>query len=280
MLCSFQSSQLGSIAKITNLSLAILRENTRHFTSFCRLLDDNRNINYLDIKPIVKYDNADLDKESIIKDNKGKTGVYRWINLITGKTYVGSSVNLGRRFKDYYNYSSLINPKNKMLIYRALLKHGYSNFKLEILEYCNPEKTIEREQYYLDHLKPEYNTLHIAGSTFGFKHTEETLAKFKGRKHSKQVIVKIREHLAKHNSSKEQRTKARKRMIKINERKGVSVEVFDLETKVTKIYDSILKASKAIGCVHRSILLAEKAFLDKGINRPIKKKYLVKVMRK
>ena len=177
-------------------------------------------------------------------------------------------MNLGRRFKDYYNYSSLINPKNKMLIYGALLKHGYSNFKREIL------------QYYLDHLKPEYNTLHIAGSTFGFKHTEETLAKFKGRKHSKQVIVKIREHLAKHNSSKEQRTKARKRMIKINERKGVSVEVFDLETKVTKIYDSILKASKAIGCVHRSILLAEKAFLDKGINRPIKKKYLVKVMRK
>ena len=50
-----------------------------------------------------------------------------------------------------------------MRIDRALLKYGYSKFKLEILEYCKISNLIEREQYYLDNLKPEYNILLKAG---------------------------------------------------------------------------------------------------------------------
>jgi group I intron endonuclease len=49
-------------------------------------------------------------------------------------------------------------------IYRALLKHGYSNFSLTILEYCEPEQCIEREDYYLFTEKHEYNILPKAGS--------------------------------------------------------------------------------------------------------------------
>jgi hypothetical protein len=52
-----------------------------------------------------------------------------------------------------------------MRIDRALLKYGYwpkpgqslakaLNFKLDILEYCEKSHLIEREQYYLDLLKP------------------------------------------------------------------------------------------------------------------------------
>ncbi len=76
---SYQSSQLGSSAKnyFISSSLAILRKNTRHFSYFFRrLLDDNRNINFIDNKPVVKYDNADIDKVKILKENKGKSGVY------------------------------------------------------------------------------------------------------------------------------------------------------------------------------------------------------------
>ena len=53
---------------------------------------------------------------------------------------------------------------NGSIIYRALLKNGYSNFSLEILEYCSPENVILREQYYMDLLKPDYNILKTAGS--------------------------------------------------------------------------------------------------------------------
>ena len=68
------------------------------------------------------------------------------------------------------------------LIHKALLKYGYSNFKLEILEYCDTVNCIEREQFYraaLDLYKPNYNILKLAGSSQGFKHSPETIAKLK-----------------------------------------------------------------------------------------------------
>jgi hypothetical protein len=64
--------------------------------------------------------------------------------------------------------------KNNSMIYKSLCKNGYSKFKLEILEYCELDNLIEREQYYLDTLKPEYNILKTAGSLTGFKHSMAT----------------------------------------------------------------------------------------------------------
>jgi group I intron endonuclease len=74
-----------------------------------------------------------------------------------------------------------------MIINKALKKHKHSNFSLEIIEYCEPSDLIAREQFYLDLFKPEYNILQIAGSSAGYKHSEETkLAislKNKGKNH-------------------------------------------------------------------------------------------------
>jgi len=78
-----------------------------------------------------------------------------------------------------------------MVIYKALLVYGFENFSLEILEHCEPSNLIEREQHYLDHLKPEYNILKIAGSSIGFKHTEETLLKMRSRLHTQDTKEKI-----------------------------------------------------------------------------------------
>lgn len=136
MSCSFQSSQLGLIVSFQDYfispSFTILRQGTgpRHFTSFCRLLDDNRNINFIDIKPIVTYDNADVDKVKIFADNRNKSGVYRWINNKNGNTYVGSSINLTRRLTNYFSIGYLLreSARSNSYLYRALLKYGYSNF--------------------------------------------------------------------------------------------------------------------------------------------------------
>lgn len=72
-----------------------------------------------------------------------------------------------------------------MVINKALNKHKHSNFTLEILEYCEKENVITREQYYLDLFaeSPKYNILPIAGSSLGYKHSEETLIKMRERKH-------------------------------------------------------------------------------------------------
>jgi len=55
---------------------------------------------------------------------------------------------------------------------RALFKYGYSNFSLEILEYCLVSDLLKREDYYIKQLKPDYNILQEAGSSLGYKHTE------------------------------------------------------------------------------------------------------------
>lgn len=64
--------------------------------------------------------------------------------------------------------------KESSLIYSAILKYGYENFKLDIMEYNNKKNIIEREQYYIDTLNPEYNILKLAGSRYGSKASYET----------------------------------------------------------------------------------------------------------
>lgn len=86
--------------------------------------------------------------------------------------------------------------KVHMHIYKAILKYGHSKFTLEILEYCDANCTIEREQYYIDTLKSRYNILKVAGSPLGYKHTQEALEKLRllgtGRTHSQEAKDKIR----------------------------------------------------------------------------------------
>jgi len=48
------------------------------------------------IIPVKIYGNADIQKSDIVSENKGKSGIYRWVNNLTGDSYVGSSVNLKR----------------------------------------------------------------------------------------------------------------------------------------------------------------------------------------
>ena len=127
----------------------------------------------LQIVPAVVYGNADLEKSSATIANQQKAGVYRWINKINAKCYVGSSINLSNRFYYYFNLKAMRLNLKISLIARALIKYGYSNFQLEILEYCEPSNCIDREQYYIDLFKPEYNILKTAGSKLGSKHSVE-----------------------------------------------------------------------------------------------------------
>src|SRR5882757_706508 len=61
----------------------------------------------------------------------------------------------------------------------------------EILEYCESDKCLEREQYYIDLLIKEYNILKRAGSRLGSLHTKETRAKMKGRKLFEETRAKM-----------------------------------------------------------------------------------------
>jgi len=116
------------------------------------------------------------DKYIIYKENKNKIGIYKLINDKNGKSYVRSSTNIDNRLFIYFSKKAMLNQLNtrKSNIYNALLKYDYASFSLEILEYCEKDVLIKREQYYIDKLKPEYNNLKAAKSRLSSKHTIET----------------------------------------------------------------------------------------------------------
>jgi len=95
----------------------------------------------------VVFFDADKDKLDILNYVKGKTGIYMWINKLNGKKYVGSSDNLRRRLLEYYNVNRLLNEKS-MPINVALLKYGYHNFSLTILEICDVNNLMSREKHF------------------------------------------------------------------------------------------------------------------------------------
>jgi len=220
------------------------------------------------IIPVKIYENADVSKFDIISENKNKSGVYRWINTLTGKTYVGSSVNLRKRFYDYYNLAHLEKRKNNSIIYSSILKNGYSNFKLEILEYCDRLIVRKRENYYINLLKPDYNILNNEG--LGYIHSENSE---KGRpvyKHSESAKIKIsnaafsrkeksinllKTELALHEDSNisgnytekfKQSTKLQAHLTSLINSNSQKVELIDLDTNITTYYGSVRKAAKAL----------------------------------
>lgn len=233
----------------------------------------------------VLYENPGLIKEDILNENKGKSGVYCWINKETGKTYIGSSVNLSRRFAQYYSSNYLAAPNRKMAIYSALLKYGHQCFQLEVLEYCEPSNVIGREQFYLDLYEPEYNILSLAGSSLGFKHSEETLAKFRARRHSEETREIMSEARIGRKASEESKRKMSEaqreithpgRYIKGNNRPPESgrpnqkIEVFDLKENTTTTYDSMSAAAIATGV----LLPTVSKYLARNQQKPYKGRYI------
>jgi group I intron endonuclease len=152
-------------------------------------MNNIKNQTNINIVAVSTYINMAESKEKIYKENRGKSGIYRIYNIKTGKCYIGSSKDLTRRLGNYYCGSFLMKElkNNRSKISNTLLKHDYHNFNLDILEYCELDKLILREQYYIDILCPEYNILKTAGSTFGHKHSPETILKYKARTHSEET---------------------------------------------------------------------------------------------
>jgi group I intron endonuclease len=139
-----------------------------------------------------------------------------------------------------------------MYICRALLKHGYSNgtFSLSILEYCEPEKCLEREDYYLKLLKPEYNTSLDPTAPFsGLTHSDESRKKISdskiGSKHSDETRKKISDAQKKIDNSGRFKTGQSKAVGA--GKPSQQIEVFDLQEKTTTSYNSISEATRVLG---------------------------------
>lgn len=126
------------------------------------------------------YENMKEEKKRIYQELSKKSGVYIIINNITKELYVGSSINLTKRMVSYYYYYNS-DKSTKSVILRAMKKYGLENFSLGIKEFCPQDSQIclNLEQNWIDYYKPKYNILTMAGNSFGYKHSIETINKLK-----------------------------------------------------------------------------------------------------
>ena len=227
--------------------------------------NNNSAVNSTSVYPVAIYSNADLNKIQILEENRKKSGVYRWVNNLNHKTYIGSSRNLTERFLDYYQTKILL--KNKTPIHLALLKYGYSNFQLEILEYCEKKEAILREQYFFDLLKPEYNILKTAGSSLGFKHSEKTI-KFMKTLHLLDDEIRKKRSLARLGTKHSDKTRAILSAA-TTASIGISVIVKNININEETEYINLTEAAKAINVSRTAV----KKALDTG--KVLKKTYNV-----
>jgi group I intron endonuclease len=91
------------------------------------------------------------------------------VNNINGKSYIGSAVDLSRRFNEHFRGGN----NSNIPLQKAFKKYGLSNFSFEVLEYCNEDELISKEQYYFNCFNPEYNIFKVAGNSLGYKHSTD-----------------------------------------------------------------------------------------------------------
>jgi hypothetical protein len=111
------------------------------------------------------------------------SGIYKITNVVNGKCYIGSSVNVKVRFYAHKSHLKHNKHDNRHL-QAAYNKYGVDNFLFEVLEECAADKAVleDREQHYMDllnacHEDHGYNLAPRAYICIGVKHTAEAIAK-------------------------------------------------------------------------------------------------------
>jgi len=135
-------------------------------------------------------------------------GIYEIKNTLNGHRYIGSSVDILKRWKAH-RYSLDRGDHHSRYLQNAWGKYGEKHFKFSILEECEPirDTILFIEQKYLD-LKPEYNMCKTAGNTLGTTLSKEAKIKI-GEANSKRIWSNESRHKmavscknAKHNKDK------------------------------------------------------------------------------
>lgn len=128
-----------------------------------------------------------------------RSGVYQILNRTTGDLYVGSSLTIGQRWTTHRRQLNLGTHPNPHL-QNAWTKYGAEAFEFSVLEFTEPGCIVEREQHWIDTLKPVYNAVTVAGwgpictgRTLSDEHKAKIGRAGKGRPHSDEHKRKIGE---------------------------------------------------------------------------------------
>ena len=88
------------------------------------------------------------------------SGVYKITNSITGDFYIGSSKDIKLRWAKH-KCPSIHKQQPNSKLYKSMASYGLDNFTFEIIE--KTDNLREREQYWIEQLKPSYNNYRAKG---------------------------------------------------------------------------------------------------------------------
>jgi group I intron endonuclease len=114
------------------------------------------------------------------RKTKNDSGIYQIESVLNNKIYIGSAISIKRRIKEHFIRLKRGDHVN-IILQNHVNKHGLEDLDITVIEYCSKEELIEREQYWIERLNPEFNICKNAGSTLGIKWNEESVIKQRER---------------------------------------------------------------------------------------------------
>jgi len=180
------------------------------------------------------------------------SGIYVISNLIDDRVYVGSAVSLAHRKGTHY-FQLKNNKHCNSHLQNFVNKYGLEKLRFNIVELCDKEDLIKREQFWFTKFEYKFNIALFAGSTLGRVYSEATKNKIsnslknaglKGIQKSEETKNAMRK--PKSDKHKENIKKAQKAVIK-------TVYQYDLEMNLINTFESISLASKSLNIDRQQI---------------------------
>lgn len=178
-------------------------------------------------------------------------GIYKLVSTVNDKIYIGSTKDFAKRKWTHlkgFSIGRFVNSKLK----NHYLKYGEDSLKFEVVELCDPSKLIEREQYYMDTLNPEFNIRTIADRnnqiTLSEEHKKKLSIIMTGRKLSEESKLKI--SIANTGRKRSEKTKQKIRDSKLGTRlndgyrRRLPVIQYDLSGNIVNIYSFVRECSQ------------------------------------
>lgn len=116
-----------------------------------------------------------------------ETGIYAIVNSVTGRKYIGSSINIQNRFRQHR--SDLKNGKHKNPILQAAWdRYGHEAFSFIVLELVHADHLLERERIIIQQTTDRYNVcMDPEHHRLNVPHTVEARIKISNAKKGKKM---------------------------------------------------------------------------------------------
>jgi group I intron endonuclease len=180
-------------------------------------------------------------------------GIYK-ITSPTGKIYIGKSINLDRRKKEY-TYDSKHKAQHKLN--NSIKKYGWENHLFEIIEICDEYNLNSKEIYWISFYNSVEEGLNLMYGGQGGRHSQEVKKKksksMTGKKASLETKQKMSQSKKGHPMYNNEWKEKMKQKTWVSGTSSKPIIQFDLDGNFIKEYVSCAEAKKALNTTSVSI---------------------------